>query len=70
MPSVSRQQLRQDRLILDKIRDKVQGKSKRLGKVFRSFDENHDGVVSHGEFRHGLTSLGVPLSDQEFDRCA
>jgi len=68
MPALSHEQLRVDRKIIDKIREKVSGKSKRFAKVFRTFDENHDGVVSHDEFRKGLIHLGAPLSDTEFER--
>eukprot|EP00698_Gefionella_okellyi_P008576 TRINITY_DN212_c1_g1_i1.p1 TRINITY_DN212_c1_g1~~TRINITY_DN212_c1_g1_i1.p1 ORF type:complete len:1273 (+),score=360.04 TRINITY_DN212_c1_g1_i1:159-3977(+) len=68
MPSLSQKQLREDRKIIDKIRDKVVGKSKRFAKVFRSFDDNHDGVVSYDEFRNGLQHLGAPLSDTEFEK--
>ena len=34
--------------------------------MFRKFDENHDGTLSHHEFRKGLELAGIPLEDQEF----
>eukprot|EP01043_Picozoa_sp_COSAG02_P070256 COSAG02_NODE_12368_length_1557_cov_1.279835_2_plen_320_part_00 len=58
---------RRHREVLELVRDKVDAKSTRLTNVFRQFDENHDGVVSYGEFRRGLHSLGVELNDTDFE---
>lgn len=57
---------RQEKRVLDQVRDKVEAKSKHMGKVFRQFDENKDGDISYDEFRLGLRHLGIELSDGDF----
>jgi Ca2+-binding EF-hand superfamily protein len=50
----------------DYIVNKVEGKSPSIHTVFRSFDEDKSGLLSHNEFRRGLLFLGIPLNDTEF----
>ena len=39
----------------------------RIIDVFRAFDTDYSGTVDHGEFRRGLSSLGLALDDDEFE---
>ena len=39
-----------------------------LDRAFRSFDENRDGVIDHGEFERGLAAMGASLSASQLSR--
>ena len=52
---------------LDRVRDKVSGKSSHLTKVFRSFDKDHDGTLDYNELREGLASIGAEPTPAEFN---
>merc|ERR1711865_12990 len=41
-------------------------KAKNLRVVFRKFDDDGSGTVSHEEFRTGLVHMGIAMSDPEF----
>merc|ERR1719240_2059265 len=50
-----------------RISEQVERKVRDVRTLFRKFDENCDGTVSHKEFRDGLSvQLGINLSDAEF----
>ncbi|CAG7726393.1 unnamed protein product [Allacma fusca] len=38
-----------------------------LKEAFKVFDKNGDGLISNGELRHVMTSLGEKLSEEEVD---
>jgi calmodulin len=52
--------------VFRRITAQLETKFSNLRGVFRKFDENHDGTLSHHEFRKGLELAGIPLEDQEF----
>jgi len=52
--------------ILAQLQYKVSLKNKRLGRVFRQFDENKDGVIAPDEFRKGLSNFGFQVDDAQF----
>merc|ERR1719231_182476 len=52
--------------LLEWVCTKIYEKSQHIRKVFRSFDEDKNGTVSHKEFRFGLKQLGIDLSDDDF----
>eukprot|EP01028_Stygiella_incarcerata_P005960 TRINITY_DN2459_c0_g1_i1.p1 TRINITY_DN2459_c0_g1~~TRINITY_DN2459_c0_g1_i1.p1 ORF type:complete len:1822 (-),score=519.58 TRINITY_DN2459_c0_g1_i1:603-6068(-) len=64
MTSTERADLRLRR----KVVDQLLGKDSKVSELFRRLDENHDGAVSHSEFRRGLRGLGVNLTVPEFER--
>jgi Ca2+-binding EF-hand superfamily protein len=53
--------------ILATVKRKCEEKSKQIRKIFRTFDENHDGKVTYAEFRQGLRGLGFQLPDADFN---
>jgi len=57
---------------MDKLRrhisEKASIKRTTVHDLFRSLDANHDGVLSYGELRRGLDSIGVPLTDRQFEQ--
>jgi Ca2+-binding EF-hand superfamily protein len=57
---------RSGKSILSQVADKVEQKAKNVRVVFRNFDEDKSGSVDYGEFRRGLTHLGIALSDADF----
>lgn len=59
--------LREERALLDRIRDRLQYRRSQFRRVFQDFDENHDGVVSHDELRRGLENLGLAVSERELE---
>ena len=52
--------------ILDTVRVKCEAKSKQIRKVFREFDSDKSGTLSHVEFRRGMHNMGIVLTDDEF----
>ena len=52
--------------LLNFIATKIHDKSKHIRKVYRSFDEDKNGLVSNKEFRFGLKQLGIDLQDEDF----
>ena len=41
--------------------------SLKVTEALRAFDTDYSGTVDHGEFRRGLSSLGLALDDDEFE---
>lgn len=52
--------------IFQRVSEQVERKVKNVRTIFRQFDENKDGTVSHHEFRVGLKNIGVDVSEAEF----
>ena len=52
--------------VFRRITNQLETKFGNFRKVFRKFDENHDGTLSQHEFRKGLANCGIDLSDKEF----
>lgn len=58
---------RKERVIKQKIHDRIHQKGTELRHVFNALDADKDGSLSRGELREGLTSLGIFLSDDDFN---
>jgi Ca2+-binding EF-hand superfamily protein len=57
----------QGSVVFQRITEQVERKVRDVRTLFRKFDENCDGTVSHKEFRDGLSlQLGINLTDSEF----
>jgi Ca2+-binding EF-hand superfamily protein len=67
-PLPSMAEAKRDMRILQKVRGCLENKSTKISKIFRSFDANHDGVVSKDEFRAGMSNLNSGLTSPEIDR--
>ena len=52
--------------VFRRVCNKLETKCKNMRTVFRKFDENSDGTISHHELRKGLTQVGIELNDGEF----
>eukprot|EP01052_Picozoa_sp_SAG31_P012474 SAG31_NODE_731_length_12498_cov_7.368336_2_plen_475_part_00 len=54
--------------IFRQVSEKVERKVRNVRTLFRQWDENKDGTVSHHEFRTGLRNLGIEMSESDFSK--
>lgn len=52
-------------VVMEKIRESLRQQFPLVRDIFRRFDTDHDGVLTHSEFKQALAKYGFQLSDEE-----
>jgi hypothetical protein len=52
-------------VVMEKLRESMRQQFPLVRDIFRRFDADHDGVLTHAEFKKGLEKFGFQLADDE-----
>jgi hypothetical protein len=52
-------------VVMEKLRESMRQQFPLVRDIFRRFDSDHDGVLTHAEFKKGLEKFGFQLADDE-----